>query len=643
MTLSCGMRQPVGPSGSLCRMRRLFFTLFALATGLVCEATHIVGGELYYDHLGGDQYQVSLKLFRDCGPGNVNDTQYDGVVSIGVFGGDGTEFSVQTLQFPGSEQVTVTLNDPCLTAPPTICVELAIYTGVFTLPARPDGYHLTYQRCCRTPTIVNVPNAGDLGLTCTVRIPGSVVNNSSARFAEYPPIALCLDQDLIFDHSATDPDGDSLAYDLCTPFNGGTAFDPIPVPTAPPYTEIPWAAGYSETNQVDSDPGIAIDPLTGVLTVRPTLAASYTVAVRVKEYRAGVLLSETRRDFRFDVVPCQSAVLAEIGPQTDPGNDPCAGLEVAFVNASQTGQLWFWDFGDTGSESDTSSAFSPTWTYAEPGTYLITLINNPGYSCADTAIATFVVNEPLVVSFAAPGPVCGTLVTEFIAQGNQTTAATYSWQFGANATPQTASTGTVDVTFEGTGTSTVTLTVVENGCTSTFSDEVTAYPEPTAFYTGSPPSPQPYGTDILFVDGSTGNGSQLVAQEWTSSGNPVGSGSPLEWNSPLPGTYLIQLEVTTADGCTAIYQLPYEITEVPIIIPNVFTPNGDGSNEQFSIRNIEQHKNEFTVYNRWGMSIFQASNYRNQWSGLGIPDGTYFYELKLQNGNIHAGHLTLLR
>jgi gliding motility-associated-like protein len=617
----------------------LSLCLTALVT-LSSNATHIIGGEIYYDHLGGDQYRVFLKLYRDCGPGNANNTQYDAAATIGVFGGDGSTLFTQSLPFPGAERVPVVLDNPCLTAPPSICVELAIYTGVFSLPARPDGYHLTYQRCCRTPTIINIPNADDLGLTCTVRIPGTENSaNSAARFEVYPPIVLCLNEALSFDHSATDPDGDELVYELCTPYNGGTPGDPIPTPTAPPYVEIPWATGFSEGYQMDTDPAIAIDASTGLLTLRPTLAASYTVAIRVKEFRNGVLLSETRRDFRFDVVPCQSTVSAAIAPQSI----WCDDLTMDFNNVSPTGSVWEWDFGEAGTDMDTSSLHSPSWTYSGPGTYNVTLMANPGLTCADTTQATFEVYLQPEPTFALPGPVCSELVTELVAEGNFGSSATYAWDLGANTIPATANTPTVSAQFPTVGVTTVSLTVTDNGCVGVYSGDVSAFPPPTAFFSVFPPSPQSYGTDVELQDGSTGNGGTIEEWNWYANGSSIGSGQDFTWSSPVPGTYDIVLQVTSADGCTSSYSIPYVIIEVPIDIPNVFSPNGDGRNEQFSILNIEQHKNNLTIFNRWGMSVYEASNYRNQWSAVGVPDGTYYYELILQDGRAYTGHLTLLR
>jgi gliding motility-associated-like protein len=71
-------------------------------------------------------------------------------------------------------------------------------------------------------------------------------------------------------------------------------------------------------------------------------------------------------------------------------------------------------------------------------------------------------------------------------------------------------------------------------------------------------------------------------------------------------------------------------------IPEGFSPNGDGINDLFVIRGIMRFsKNEFTIFNRWGNKVFEASPYKNEWDGkadMGIrvggddlPVGTYFY------------------
>ncbi|WP_316797879.1 gliding motility-associated C-terminal domain-containing protein [Pedobacter frigidisoli] len=83
-------------------------------------------------------------------------------------------------------------------------------------------------------------------------------------------------------------------------------------------------------------------------------------------------------------------------------------------------------------------------------------------------------------------------------------------------------------------------------------------------------------------------------------------------------------------------------------IPNVFTPNGDGKNDTFYLENLSAFEfNDVTVINRWGSTVFQSKGYLNDWTAPGLSDGTYFYVVKVKNGNgdwiEYKGYITLIR
>lgn len=85
-----------------------------------------------------------------------------------------------------------------------------------------------------------------------------------------------------------------------------------------------------------------------------------------------------------------------------------------------------------------------------------------------------------------------------------------------------------------------------------------------------------------------------------------------------------------------------------VTIPNVFTPNGDGKNDTFTIPDISQFKeNELVIVNRWGGEVYHAKNYQNNWTGDKADDGTYFYSLKVKSNDgkqdEFKGYITLLR
>ena len=104
------------------------------------------------------------------------------------------------------------------------------------------------------------------------------------------------------------------------------------------------------------------------------------------------------------------------------------------------------------------------------------------------------------------------------------------------------------------------------------------------------------------------------------------------------------VEVTDSLGCVLglVARVPLD---VDLFIPNVFTPNGDGSNDVFFIRNLPQEPsvNQLSITNRWGKSIFVSENYQNNWDGTGAADGIYFYRLQLSNDQAVTGWVEVIR
>ncbi|MBL7926992.1 MAG: gliding motility-associated C-terminal domain-containing protein [Bacteroidia bacterium] len=85
----------------------------------------------------------------------------------------------------------------------------------------------------------------------------------------------------------------------------------------------------------------------------------------------------------------------------------------------------------------------------------------------------------------------------------------------------------------------------------------------------------------------------------------------------------------------------------PIEIPSGITPNSDGKNDVFFIRNLQDYPiNNLEIFNRWGMKVFEANSYQNNWSGQSnqgdLPDGTYFYILNVKSINkTYRGYIDL--
>ncbi len=116
-----------------------------------------------------------------------------------------------------------------------------------------------------------------------------------------------------------------------------------------------------------------------------------------------------------------------------------------------------------------------------------------------------------------------------------------------------------------------------------------------------------------------------------------------------PQSFIYELcDAVCVNSCdTALVLLSVEqLLDCPI--PNIFTPNNDGVNDQFEVPCVsEQQPAYLVVYNRWGDEVYKSDSYVNQWDGthLGaaLPDGTYFYVLQLTNGNKTQGSVEIRR
>ena len=144
------------------------------------------------------------------------------------------------------------------------------------------------------------------------------------------------------------------------------------------------------------------------------------------------------------------------------------------------------------------------------------------------------------------------------------------------------------------------------------------------------------------------------------------------------GDYNTELKVYNPQGCDTSYYKSIRVEPVKLKIPNVFTPNGDGTNDYFIISlesgsdspsggnnngtkgNRDQHyeyedyeplnryyeSSELTIFNRWGRIVYHSKDYQNNWDGDNLPDGTYFYVLKchgLKNDATYNGSVMIVK
>ena len=83
---------------------------------------------------------------------------------------------------------------------------------------------------------------------------------------------------------------------------------------------------------------------------------------------------------------------------------------------------------------------------------------------------------------------------------------------------------------------------------------------------------------------------------------------------------------TNANGCTDTVAVT--VIAASTVIPNIFTPNGDGKNDIFEIKGLDSYPgSQLIIFNRWGNEVYRADNYLNNWDGSNLAEGTYYYVL----------------
>lgn len=285
-----------------------------IAAGLTpVKAKHLVGGSLTYEYLGQNtfnnnhEYKLELTMYRDAA--NPLAPEFDGQISIGIYE-DNQPYRLQKTENisiidRNGEKVEPPSGGSNCSFQPNVQIYKKTYTTTIELPPSTDGYHLNHIRCCRNNTLVNLIN--DMGQTYYAYIPPTSKQNSSPDFSDIPTPYICADDTTNISYQATDPDGDSLAYSFVVPYDGGGPNDPKPGPPTfltLPINTVTYSNGYSFGNPFGNNGIARINSKTGLTTLKTPQKGRYALAVEVREYRNGNLLSTTRRDIQIIGLDC---------------------------------------------------------------------------------------------------------------------------------------------------------------------------------------------------------------------------------------------------------------------------------------------------------------------------------------------------
>jgi len=471
------------------------------------------------------------------------------------------------------ENLQPNTDDICVSTIPDVCVERYEYSTTVTLPDILGGYNIVWQRCCRNNTINNIQDPGATGNTYIAHIPGVEVDtpcNSSPSFNNFPPIIICANYPLIFDHSATDIDGDSLVYSLCDPFTGASQNNPYPAAneiTAPPHANIDWLPGFGTFNQLGGNPALSIDSETGLLTGTPLSLGQYVVGICVQEFRDGVLLSTNLRDFQFNVADC---IVVTAGVESDDITitgeliiNECGAYQIDFDNNSTGATNYWWDFGDPNNPNDQSTDENPSYTYPTGGEYDVVLVAEPGGLCTDTAFITIFL-YPFLVPGMIIDPNCSSVPSIFTDASvtDYSYVDSWLWDFGDGNTSSDPNTNHL---YADGGTYDVSLTITnEVGCEETLTESVTINPSPITAI----------GNTLLcidqqpidFSDESIISSGNIVSWEWDFGDTNTSTLQNPSHTYAAIGDYTVELLVTSDEGCESTFT--FDFTIYPVTVAN---------------------------------------------------------------------------
>ncbi len=589
------------------------------------EAKHIIGGDIQYECLGNGTYRIIMKIYRDCRPqeqaasldGSPGDPQNGAFITI--YQGNTRFRTVQTLAVPLQSQAFVDAPDfPCLIPPDNLCVEEGVYEFEITFAEWPsnESYHIVYQRCCRNNTITNIVAPGDHGATYTIEITpeAQAVCNNSPVFREFPPTVICVDNEVDFDHSAVDVEGDSLVYSFCFPLEGGgtlggpdnpgvpgdafTCAGVRPNPgCAPPFGRINFKPPYQYNQPMAGDPLVSIDPVTGLISGKPQLIGQFVMAVCVEEYRGGVLLSKISRDFQFNVADCDPTVFAKVKSDAVVGDrefviNSCGINTIFFENESEIERFidtYRWEFDINGNTTvvDTRDA---EITFPGEGTYRGVMMVNPGLDCGDTA-EIFVNLFPSILadfSFAYDTCLAGPTIFTDLSMTGADRIVSWDWKFGEGGTSARQNPSYI---YPIPGNHQIVLTVEDNNeCVDSSVQTIPYFPVPP----------------LIVVQPSNFLGCSPAVISFNNLSVPIDSTYDINWDfgdgttgvsvSPThiydqTGTFSVSVDITSPIGCftSASFNSWIEVRESPVADFSFFPEEPSNFNPTVSFSNGSQN------------------------------------------------------
>lgn len=359
---------------------------------------------------------------------------------------------------------------------------------------------------------------------------------------------------------------------------------------------------WTGTNIVDSVNG----------TLDPVLVGTYSVIYVI----SGVCGNSDT--VNVTVLPNSDATMSPLSAM-------CIDDSLVTLTAVTNGGIW----SGTGITDSLAGVFDPS--VSGSGTFAITY--GVEGTCGDTSTRNITVHPlPVPVFSSDISSGCNPLCVQF-SEGVSPVCSYIHYNFGDGDTSNVSSPYHC---YDSSAVFHVTVTCTDiYGCRGTKVDSnmITVHPVPVAEFSITPSGVAAVNTQVIFNNQSTsGTTSYWDFGDGTSFNNSTTTWSPLHYYV-FVGNFCATLISTNTGGCSDTVTHCIDIVNPVIIPPNIFTPNGDGSNDVWKISSAGIKEFSCTIYDRWGIKMDEFDSLSEGWNGKsksgGIaPDGTYYYMIR---------------
>jgi len=291
------------------------------------------------------------------------------------------------------------------------------------------------------------------------------------------------------------------------------------------------------------------------------------------------------------------------------------------VDFSGNGLTNSWNLGD----GTVSANAQFQHTYASLGTYNVQLAVTNKYNCKDTTTEDVVIDNLVIPDFEVRD-ICRDesqwVYNTTSGFGSPISSAIFT--MGDGNTRSSLDSFEYTYTIDGLYTINLKVTTIP-GCEYSTSKNIQVYPLPRADFKIFPETADIFTSNIQISDKS--NGADSVTY-FLSDGNTY-SVFNFEHKFKDSGSYDIKQWVTSAFGCQdSITKSLYITFAYKLFIPNAFSPNGDGLNDEFKPIGYGLKDFEMDIYNRWGELVFRSKKPNETWTGENALPGYYMYMIK---------------